>query len=79
MGRIDSKNRGIRTTFDTVPDAPITKFVLRMRGGKKSLLVNSTDICRGKHRATVRMRAQNGRILNTRPLLQSTSCGSKKK
>jgi hypothetical protein len=60
-GRIDSHNRGIRTTFAGVPDAPVTKFVLRMQGGRKGLLVNSTDTCRGVRRATVRMDGQNGR------------------
>jgi hypothetical protein len=79
VGRIDSKNGGIRTTFDSVPDAPITKFVLKMRGGKKSLLVNSQNICRGTHRAVVRMRAQNGRILNVNPALRSSGCVRKKK
>lgn len=74
VGRIDSKNGGIRTTFDTVPDAPVTKFVLKMRGGNKSLLVNSQNICRGAHRATVRMRAQNGRIFSSRPPLKNASC-----
>jgi hypothetical protein len=67
--RIDSKHGGIRTTFESVPDAPISKFVLRMKGGSKSLLTNSTDICRGRKRATVRMRAQNGRALAARPAL----------
>jgi hypothetical protein len=77
IGRIDSKNQGIRTNFDSVPDAPITKFVLRMRGGKKSLLVNSTDVCRVSHRALVAMRAQNGRRLGLRPLLESSGCQKK--
>jgi hypothetical protein len=75
VGRIDSKNGGIRTTFDRVPDAPITKFVLRMKGGAKSLLVNSQDICLSAHRATVRMGAQNGRALSSQPRLQSAGCG----
>lgn len=73
VGRIDSKNRGIRTTFDSVPDAPITRFVLKMRGGEKGLLVNSQDICRGAHRATVQMRAQNGRAMSSNPVL-GTKC-----
>ncbi|MGN6587089.1 MAG: hypothetical protein ACTHKT_06385, partial [Solirubrobacterales bacterium] len=77
IGRIDSKNGGIRTSFDEVPDAPITKFVLKMNSGKKSLLVNSTDICLRKHRTAVRMTAQNGRGLNARPVLQSRGCSRK--
>ncbi|HWO82794.1 MAG TPA: hypothetical protein VNM38_03265 [Solirubrobacterales bacterium] len=77
VGRIDSKNQGIRTTFEAVPDAPITKFVLKMRGGEKSLLVNSTDICRGTHRALVVMKAQNGRRVDARPALRSSGCRHK--
>ena len=45
VGRIDSKNKGIRTTFETPPDVPVTKFTLYMKGGKKGLLVNSRNIC----------------------------------
>jgi hypothetical protein len=48
-----------------------------MRGGAKSLLTNSTDICRGSHRATVQMTAQNGRAVSLRPALQSSGCGKK--
>lgn len=78
VGRIDSVHGGIRATFESVPDAPVSRFVLQMKGGAKSLLTNSTDICRGSHRATVRMKAQNGRIADLRPRLQSSGCGKKK-
>lgn len=77
-GRIDSENGGIRNTFETVPDAPVTKFVLKMKGGKKSLLVNSRNLCRGASRAKVRMVGQNGKRHNERPAVQ-TSCGKKSK
>jgi hypothetical protein len=79
VGRIDSVNGGIRTTFETVPDAPVSRFVLKMKGGKKGLLTNSTTICRGAHKATVTMRAQNGRAVNLRPRLQSSGCGKHRK
>jgi hypothetical protein len=78
VGRIDSVKGGIRTTFASVPDAPVSGFVLRMRGGKKGLLVNSTNICRGKHRATVRMNAHNGRTHDFAPALKA-GCGKKAK
>jgi hypothetical protein len=74
VGRIDSVNGGIRTTFDFVPDAPITKVVLEMAGGKKSLLENSTNVCRGKHSATVKMKGHNGRIRNFQAPLKA-KCG----
>jgi hypothetical protein len=64
VGRIDSANGGIRNTFDFVPDAPITKVVVNLQGGKKSLLQNSTNVCRGKHKATVKMEGHNGKLHN---------------
>lgn len=77
-GKIDSENGGIRNTFETVPDAPVTKFVLKMKGGKKSLLVNSRNLCKARARAKVRMVGQNGKRHNEQPLVQ-TSCGKKSK
>jgi hypothetical protein len=73
-GRIDSKGDGIRTTFATIPDVPLTKVVLHFPGGKKSLLENSTDICRGRHRADVDMRAQNGKTYEAKVKLVA-KCG----
>lgn len=74
-GRIDSVNGGIRTTFSTVPDAPISKFVLSMKGGKKGLLVNSRNLCSGVNRAIVKMDGQNGRIHDTHTPLQNSCKG----
>jgi len=78
VGRIDSVNGGIRTTFDFVPDAPITKVVLEMGGGKKSLLENSTNICRGTHKATVKMKGHNGAVRNFGAPLKA-KCGKPRK
>lgn len=78
-GIIDSINGGIRTTFTAFPDAPITKVVLNMRGGKKKgLLENSRDICRHTNRATVRFVAQNGRKSDFRPVLAAKCKGKSK-
>jgi hypothetical protein len=77
-GRIDSSHGGLRTTFETIPDAPVIRFVLKMKGGAKGLLTNSTDICRGRHLVTVAMQAQNGRRLKFRPPLKSSGCGTQK-
>ena len=77
-GRIDSVNGGIRNSFELVPDAPVSKFVLEMKGGKKGLLVNSRDLCKGTNRATVRMDGQNGKVFDARPVLRG-SCGKARK
>jgi hypothetical protein len=69
-GKIDSdKMGGIRTTFGVVPDAPFSKLRLVMEGGKKSLLVNSENLCSKPQRARVAMVAQNGRRLIEHPLI----------
>ncbi|HEX5592303.1 MAG TPA: hypothetical protein VFX35_03010 [Solirubrobacterales bacterium] len=83
IGAVNEKNkRGeaisrIRTRFPSVPDAPVTKFVLEMQGGKKGLLVNSTDLCAAKHRADANFSAQNGRERDFRPVVQ-VQCGKRK-
>ena len=77
-GRIDSKDGGIRTTFAQVPDAPVTKFVLEMQGGKKGLLVNSTGLCAKRNRAISHFVGQNGKVYDTNPVLQA-QCANKKK
>ncbi len=77
VGRIDSKNGGIRTTFSGVPDAPVSKFVLSMQGGRKGLLENSTNICRSTNRASVKFDAQNGKFRDFRAPLKA-DCGRTK-
>jgi hypothetical protein len=77
VGRIDSHKGGIRTSFETVPDAPVTRFVLTMQGGKKGLVVNSRNLCTAKNRAEVRFTGQNGKLDDFNPVVQA-SCGKKK-
>jgi hypothetical protein len=73
-GRIDSQNGGIRNTFELVPDAPVTKFTLKMKGGQKSLLVNSRNLCKSVAKADVRMIGQNGMRHDERPVV-ANGCG----
>jgi hypothetical protein len=70
IGRIDSKNGGIRTTFEETPDLPVERLVLDMRGGKKGLIVNSRELCPHPSKATVRFTAQNGRVAKLRPVVK---------
>jgi hypothetical protein len=84
VGFIDSlhkKGSGvsrIRTTFATVPDQPVTRFTLKMFGGKKGLLVNSTNLCKGTHKAISEFTGQNGKRYDTEPAVQ-TQCKKKGK
>jgi hypothetical protein len=79
-GVISSKRGGLKTVFPAVPDVPVKKFILNMRGGKKSLLVNSTNTCAKKQRAVLNIKAQNGKkVKNNKYKLRISSCGKKKK
>jgi hypothetical protein len=79
-GKIDSVHKKgtegsrIRNTFSLVPDAPVEKFVLELKGGKKGLLVNSTDVCKGTHKALAAFTGQNGKLDEYEPALQA-QCG----
>ena len=82
VGRIDAVKGRIRNSFETLPDVPVSKFVLTMRGGKKGLLTNSRDICAKragkKIRAVARITGQNGKKANQRPKMRR-SCKGKAK
>ncbi len=68
---------GIRNTFETVPDAPVSKFVLQLKGGPKyGLLRNSENICAKPQRAHARFTAQNGKVVTLVPPI-ANSCGKK--
>jgi hypothetical protein len=74
------KGGGLKTVFRKVPDVPVKKFVLNMKGGKKSLLVNSENTCKKPQRAVVKMKAQNGKKKNNNKYkLNVVSCGKKGK
>jgi hypothetical protein len=81
IGKVDSVVHGedsrIRTTFDEVPDAPVSKFTLKLKGGKQGLLVNSANLCRQTPKAKVSMTGQNGILYKTEPAIK-TSCKAKK-
>ncbi|HET7589471.1 MAG TPA: hypothetical protein VFK14_04720 [Solirubrobacterales bacterium] len=79
-GVISSKHGGLKTVFNNVPDVPVRKFVLKMRGGKKSLLVNSTNTCAKTQRAVLNIKGQNGKkVKNNKFKLKVASCGKHKK
>lgn len=76
--RIDSVRGGIRASIEGAPDAPITKVVLRMQGGKKGLIVNSRSLCSKASKAGVRFSGHNGKTSSAKPVLNA-DCGGKGK
>jgi hypothetical protein len=82
VGFIDSVKTGkessrVRTRFQSVPDAPVSKFELKLYGGKKGLIQNSTNICKDLGKAIVQMTGQNGKPNNFETTI-ATGCGKKK-
>jgi hypothetical protein len=67
-GTISSAKARIKTVFEAVPDVPVSKFVLTMKGGKKGLLENSRDLCAGPNFSFVSFKAQNGKRLKKKKL-----------
>jgi hypothetical protein len=78
VGHIDSKKGGLRATFGSVPDVPVSRFVLNMQGGKKGLIQNGPGVCARSSRASIVMVGQNAAKLSRHPRLQS-ACGSERK
>jgi hypothetical protein len=83
VGYIDSvvkkgtETSRVRTRFLHIPDAPLTKVTINLFGGKRGLIENSVDLCRGARRAKLELRAQNGREATTSPPI-SVRCGKRR-
>ena len=76
--RIDSAKGGIRASLEDSPDAPISKVVLKMQGGKKGLIINSRNLCGRKARANVQAVGHNGKQSKANPVMRP-QCGGKGK
>jgi hypothetical protein len=81
-GVISAAKARIKNVFYPVPDVPVSKFVLTMKGGKRGLLVNSRDLCARPSFSFMNFKGQNGRPLRKKKLaLRVPSCrkhGAKK-
>jgi hypothetical protein len=75
--RIDSAHGGIRATLEDLPDAPLSKVILRMQGAKKGLIVNSRDLCAAPSKADVSLSGQNGKRFGAHPVM-GAECGGKR-
>jgi len=77
-GRIDARKGRLRGTFTSIPDAPVTRFVLSMKAGRRGVIVNAERLCSRRQVATARFlgHANLGRIYH--PEVKA-KCGGKKK
>ncbi len=85
-GQVDVRVRGvisavagrIKTVFNAVPDVPVSKFTITMKGGKKGLLVNSRNLCGAPAFSNLNLKAQNGKqVRNKRLRLRVPGCHGK--
>ena len=75
--RIDSIRGGVRASVDSIPDAPLSKVVLKMQGAKKGLIVNSRNLCGGTNRANAALDGQNGKLSDFNPVLRPDCSGKR--
>jgi hypothetical protein len=73
VGRIDAKNGGMRATYDVLPDAPVSKFSLTLKGGKRGLLANSDNACK-EFAGTARILGQNNKGAVLKPSAINPKC-----
>jgi hypothetical protein len=66
------------TTFDNIPDAPVSSFTLNIIGGKGGILtVSGTDICKSTQIAGQQVDGQNAKAADTDVYIQTPSCALK--
>ncbi len=76
--RIDSAKGGIRASLEDLPDAPLSKVVLKMQGGKKGLIVNSRNLCGVTSKANVEYSGQNGKESKANSVMKPDCGGGRK-
>jgi hypothetical protein len=72
--RIDSIHGGVRASVGDIPDAPLSKVVLKMQGAKKGLIVNSRNLCGSTNKANAQFEGQNGKEASLDPVMRA-DCG----
>ncbi len=75
QGETAITRKGVRNTFGTIPDVPISDFRLNLESGSGGILTPvRRSLCGRKHRATLAMKGHNGKVKNTTVALK-TPCG----
>jgi hypothetical protein len=85
VGRKGAEVRRVRSRFLGLPDAPVSRFELKLSGGKKGLLQNSKNLCKSSDKAKFALAGQNGKAYDTEAKVQvkcskmTGKAGSRKK
>jgi hypothetical protein len=74
-GTSDVVDDQLVTTFDNVPDAPVSSFKLNIIGGKGGILaVSGADICKATQLADQQINGQNTKTADTDVYIQTPNC-----
>jgi hypothetical protein len=74
-GTSDAEDDQLVTTFDNIPDAPVSSFKLNINGGKGGILtVSDADICKSTQIAEQQVLGQNNKAADTDVFIQTPSC-----
>jgi hypothetical protein len=77
-GTSDVEDDQLVTTFDNIPDAPVSSFKLNINGGKSGILaVSGADICKSTQIADQQIDGQNGKAADADIYIQTPSCALK--
>jgi len=71
---LKSKNARITTKVLNAPDAPVSKVVLNLQGGRRGLLENSESLCARKQHARLVLTAQNNDRIRQKSKVRTPSC-----
>jgi hypothetical protein len=74
----DTQRGKLVNTFSSVPDAPVSRFELVLRGGRRGILIVNGNPCRRNRIADVQMDGQNGKRAD-RGVKIRMPCGKKRK
>jgi hypothetical protein len=73
-GRVDAVHQRLRGTFEGLPDAPVTRFTLRLFGGRRGVLANERPLCAVPQYASARFLAHDNDGIATQVRV-ATDCG----
>jgi len=79
IGRISiPHSRNLATTFDAIPDVPVSSFTLKLNGGARGSVGAATNLCsrRGRNaKAQLDYIGQNGRVSQVDQKVRIRGCG----
>jgi hypothetical protein len=74
----DTQRGKLVNTFSAIPDAPVSRFELTLRGGRRGILIVNGNPCQRNRTANVKMDGQNGKRFDPEIKIRMP-CGKRKR